>query len=530
MNKRNYNVFFNTHTVSGIVISIALFIIFFAGAFALFKDEIAIWEEGVPLTHTDKTELDYDQFLADLDEEYTLYGRDIQINFEGEEDKLYIFMPSSKDSLASEEAKQSHYFSLDTQNKQTKTYDQLYSLGEFLYRLHFFAQLPTIGIYLAGFVSFFFLFAIVSGIIVHWRKIIPQFFAFDPRKSFRRIWADAHTLLGVIGLPFQFVFALTGTYFCLSLFVLLPANFLYDNDRDRLMEDFRPSRKSIAWQEGKDIEFEGVNAFIQKVESKWNHFHMHTLRIKNYGGASMKYILLGELSDKEKFLGAGRIIYNPISREIEEIRDPNTSVYVEDFQKSLTRLHYADFGGQATKWLYFLLAFITCFVIITGVLVWVKARDKKSASPKQKSYTQKVGHIYMAICMSMLPVTALAFVYSKVSYSYVINHQNNIYLFYFLSWVALALFYRFKRDNLWVSKHSFLWTGIIGLIIPVISGLISGNWVWNSLIENQIEIATIDCLWLAMGSFCLIIYAKMTKQKPITEQIPSKKTMEVQAV
>ena len=46
MSNRNYNVFFNTHTVSGIVISIALYVIFFAGAFALFKGEIQIWEEG----------------------------------------------------------------------------------------------------------------------------------------------------------------------------------------------------------------------------------------------------------------------------------------------------------------------------------------------------------------------------------------------------------------------------------------------------------------------------------------------------
>ncbi|WCC44944.1 hypothetical protein PJW08_01285 [Tenacibaculum finnmarkense] len=40
MSKRNYNVFFNTHTVSGIVISVALYVIFFAGAFSFFKEEI----------------------------------------------------------------------------------------------------------------------------------------------------------------------------------------------------------------------------------------------------------------------------------------------------------------------------------------------------------------------------------------------------------------------------------------------------------------------------------------------------------
>lgn len=44
LGKKNYNVLFHTHTVAGIVISFALFVIFYAGAFSLFRHEIAQWE------------------------------------------------------------------------------------------------------------------------------------------------------------------------------------------------------------------------------------------------------------------------------------------------------------------------------------------------------------------------------------------------------------------------------------------------------------------------------------------------------
>jgi len=40
---RLYNILFHTHTVSGIVISFALFVIFYAGAFSLFRDELYRW-------------------------------------------------------------------------------------------------------------------------------------------------------------------------------------------------------------------------------------------------------------------------------------------------------------------------------------------------------------------------------------------------------------------------------------------------------------------------------------------------------
>jgi len=66
---RLYNVIFHTHTVSGIVISFVLFIIFYAGAFSLFRHELYKWEN--PLARFEKQEhVDYDKTLK-LIENYT---------------------------------------------------------------------------------------------------------------------------------------------------------------------------------------------------------------------------------------------------------------------------------------------------------------------------------------------------------------------------------------------------------------------------------------------------------------------------
>ncbi len=66
LNKRNYNVLFHTHTVSGITISVLLYVIFFAGAFALFKDEITAWEKGTHLQLEKSKELDLDRLIETL--------------------------------------------------------------------------------------------------------------------------------------------------------------------------------------------------------------------------------------------------------------------------------------------------------------------------------------------------------------------------------------------------------------------------------------------------------------------------------
>lgn len=508
MSNRNYNVFFNTHTVSGIVISFALYVIFFAGAFSLFKEEITIWENGKPISYTQRKNIDYDAILKTLEEDYHLTGRDLQLNFGENEDHIFVYLNASQDTLAVPSAQETHYFSVDINNFERNTYEEHYSLGEFLYRLHFFAQFPYIGIYLAGFVSLFFLFAIITGVIVHWRKIIPNFYSFNPKIALKRVWTDAHTTLGVIGLPFQFMFAVTGAYFCLSILVLIPANFLYGGDQQKLMKDLRPDRITYEWQGKTDQDPSSFNAFTSEVANQWEDFHLTRAFIKNYGGANMKYLAMGELEDNKRFVGSGWVLKDVFTNKIEIERNPHNINYTEDIQRVMGRVHFGDFGGLSMKLVYFVLALISCFVIITGVLIWIEARNKKSMTLNQRLYTAKVGHIYLAICLSMLPVTALAFLFVKFTNGIFQDKQSSIYWFYFIVWLVFILFFRFMRNNYLTNKCSLLLGSVFGFLVPIANGVVSGNWIWKSYQDNQTDILAVDALWLGIATFSFIAYLK----------------------
>ncbi|MDC1162514.1 PepSY-associated TM helix domain-containing protein, partial [Tenacibaculum sp.] len=277
MNKKNYNIFFNTHTVSGIVISVALYVIFFAGAFALFKDEIAHWEKGYYNASISKENHNYDSLISSLNKDYHLTSRDIIFRLKHKGEHSFVSILPSKDSLAPKESLVHDYFSLNMEKHDTQTYSELYNLGEFLYRLHFFSQIPLVGIYLAGLVSFFFLFAIITGVIVHWKKIISNFYSFNPKLILKRVWTDAHTALGIIGLPFQFIYAITGAYFGLSILILLPANFLYNSNQGKLMDDLRPQLKTYPWIAKSSKKTPSINDFVIKNASRWRNTDIHRL-------------------------------------------------------------------------------------------------------------------------------------------------------------------------------------------------------------------------------------------------------------
>ncbi|MEM6845492.1 MAG: PepSY-associated TM helix domain-containing protein [Bacteroidota bacterium] len=221
LKNRAYHVMFHTHMVAGIVISFALFVIFYAGAFSLFRYELAQWENPF-LRKEYQEEMDIDKALEKVD---SIYAIDQRKN-------IFIQLPSRLNPTVTVSARsantpadttKSTYFqtrvspSLEVMNAEKGRT----TVADTMYHLHYFAQLGLIGQFTAGFVGLFFLFAIVSGVLIHWSKLLTRFYAFVREGQWKVIWTNAHTVLGIIGLPFQIMYAVTGAFFGLVAFVIL---------------------------------------------------------------------------------------------------------------------------------------------------------------------------------------------------------------------------------------------------------------------------------------------------------------------
>src|SRR5262245_9390108 len=129
MDKRSYNIFFHLHTVTGIVISVLLYVIFFAGSFSFFRNEIIAWERNEsPAAHADQA-VNFDVILDTLNARHNLSGRDISFHRHAEETRFAVSMSASKDTLL---GKESSFFYLDPETYKTYDYEKSYTLGEFL--------------------------------------------------------------------------------------------------------------------------------------------------------------------------------------------------------------------------------------------------------------------------------------------------------------------------------------------------------------------------------------------------------------
>lgn len=499
MNNRNYNIFFHLHTVSGIVISVILFVIFFAGSFSFFRDDIANWEKGESASLSKEIQLDYNHSLQVLDSIYELHGRKITITQPHNEKEVAIYLEASKDSLASKKGKEAQFLYLNNNSYKTSTYVENYNLGEFIYRLHFLAQIPyPAGYYLSGFIALFFLFAIVTGVLVHWKKIIPNFYVFRPKEKLKTWWTDAHTSLGMLGLPFQFVYAVTGAFFMIKLLIVAPAvQFLYQGNQDKLYKELEYTTDAIPFANKALTKTFSLNQMIADTKNNWADFKITKVEIQNYGDANMQVLTEGEMEFDKKFTGIGKQIYKVATDEIITQKNPLAeSSYLESVKNILYRIHYGDYGGYGLKIISFVLGILSCFVIISGVMIWLVARDKKNIPEKKKRFNQGVVRYYLAICLSMFPVTAFTFIMAKVFFPL---GQEKLYSVYFISWLLLSIILILKKNNSFTNRFCLFTGSILGFLIPVTNGVKTGNWFWTTYTNHQFQLFFIDLFWIILA-------------------------------
>ena len=522
VDRRLHNVFFNVHTVSGIVISVALYVIFLAGAFALFQNNINNWEINERKQKISAA-LDYDRILYETAKKgHQMYGRDLSISLrenDGEYIGLFSRPPANKipgDSLKqlSKEDSANYVTSTAPINYiiNTKTYELIkpdpdngpqQRIGRLLTRLHYFQQIPTVGLYLSGLVSLFFLFAIVTGVIVHWRKIISNFFTFRLRSSVKNLWTDAHTALGVLGLPFQFMYAVTGAFFGLGI-VVLPFAMLVFGDVNKATEVLLPARKTYELS-GESDQHVSINPLMAKILADIPAEDIETFQVnvKSYGDQNAHLDVLIGIKTKQDFSGQDFTSYRLTDGELAEKETYRESSFKTASINYFIKLHFGSFGGYFVKGVYFLLAILTCFVIISGVMVWLVAREKKAYAHKAK-FNRNVGALYLGACLGLYPSIALLFIVAKVLPMEMSGRFDLVNYVFFGFWLAYTLYAVIIKNYFKINKHALLLSAIMGLAIPIVNGLVTGLWFWKSLGLGYVDSFFIDIAWLMLGAATLM--------------------------
>lgn len=534
MDNRKYNIYFNTHTVSGIIICAILFVMFFAGSFAFFKDELATWQHN-SVVATAPVHKNFDKVIDSLAGKHNLLGRDFDFYLAEGHTSAYVNMTASNDTIlkkkvapAQQQKKRgrkrrgdddSANFSYDFATQKAGSYEENYDIGEFLYRLHFLAPLNAIpinigtpfGYFLAGIVSFIFLFALVTGLMLHWDKMVSNFFVFRPWSKWKTMWTDMHTALGVIGFLFQLIFAITGIVLIANVFFLAPySQILYKGNTKAIYKDLGYSDTTTYAYSYKPLKQKiNITALVGKVEQQWPGAYVGAVHIKNYGDENMHVLVDTKPHAKAAFAGAGFFVYRVTdSKTLKNISPVNSASYVENGKSLLYHLHFGDYGGRPLRIIYFTLGLLGCVVIISGILIWLVARDKSKTPKHKRIFNFWAANVFVASCLSLLPVTAftmLALLFVKQV------NQSVVYHYFFYAWLVLSIYFIALRSLRKTNLHSLALSIILCFLVPILDGAIRGNWLWTTYSKGALDVLFVDLLFLGLALVSAIALLKMRK-------------------
>lgn len=511
LSNRLYNITFHTHTVSGIVISFALYVIFFAGAFTLFKSEFYQWENP-KARQQHRAAIDYDAVLKKLKEQKPQFNLsdDITVIMPTEERPImniygHLIVPKGKP--------EEHYYTSYSPISATFSEEENTTIGETLYRLHFFDQIPFIGRYLSGFVALFFAFAVVTGVMIHWKNMLTKFNGFSLKGGYKQIWTNSHTVFGLLGLPFQFMYAITGAYYMLSFLVLAPVVMVFfDGDQEKAFKVILAERM-LETQENSPVTTENLKltTLLNQVQSDHPELKLNYLQIKNFDREDG--IFTASVQNNKTFAGDGSVAITLRDGKIISDNLPGKRSYAQSVLPGIARLHFATFGGLALKIIYFVMALFACFVIISGVLLWKEARNKKNYTDKQKRFHHRVTMFYLAICFALFPAVAILFS-AELLVADTNQHVFYVRSIFFLSWFLLTTVGLFMKNEANATRLYLFLTGICSLAVPVANGIKIEDWIWNSMANGNYFVAGTDLFWLITGILSLGLVFVIRKKGP----------------
>lgn len=497
LGRRAYNIYLDTHTVAGITISAALFVIFYAGAFSLFREEISQWEN--PTTRgVEPQELKIEQTLAAVRVAEPKFAEEKFITIRSGHESAPMGMVYGQKWVTDSTTE---FFSAMVNPADGYTVrmqdDPLTTVGSTLYGLHYFRQLP-LGIFIAGFVALFFLFATITGVMIHWQNIISKFYAFTTKPSWKSIWKNAHTVLGMVGLPFQVIYAVTGAFYGILTLLIIPAALVFfGGDNQKVAAAVLPSQGIELSDSSAVVTHTGVDELIAMAQARYPEVPIRTVRFQNFGKEDGIVRLF--FDDESTISGQGEIVYRLETKALLFDSPPHQRDYASTVFGVIGRLHFATYGGIGLKVIYFILAMLTCFMLIAGILLWQAARDKKQYTEKQRRFQHRVTKVNLAVCLGLFPAVAVIFMANKLIPLDLAERTFYVDAAFFGSWALFIVMGLFWNNYRRLNGNFLLMGGMFSLLLPVINGLMTGDWLWTSLSEGMYYVAGVDIFWIITG-------------------------------
>jgi uncharacterized iron-regulated membrane protein len=504
------------HTWTGIVAGMALFIAFYAGALTIFKEPLARWAAPpasavVPLEQAQALILRTLAAYPEAAKDFRLYLREAEhlprLGWEARADGA-----DEHDTSSSR-----HYVATLDANGAARVEETHPSrLAEFIDVLHRVVGLPVDSDpnrWIMGVVAILYALVLASGVIVLLPSLVKDFFALRVGRNLKRMWVDAHNVVGIVSLPFHVVMALTALAFAYhDGFYFIQDKLIHDG---KWATVFSHPTGAAPRAEPRD-----VAALLPPAEL--------LARIKAFSptfeAKALQYLQVADPRAVARVWGDDSTAHSPRSVGGFVALDPYSGKILNtDFMPgrqnvvnaavgSFFALHFGTYGGAPVQWIYFLLGLAGAWLFYSGNLLWIETRrvraERDAPSPVQRRDARLMAAATVGVCLGCVCGISLTIVAGKWLHGHVSDLAMWHRIVYYTVFSA-AIFWAFLRGAARAATHLLRLAAAFAFAIPattLIAWLVpsSGLWAHTSAAALGVDatafVSSLGFVWLARAT------------------------------
>lgn len=492
------------HTWGGLLFGWLLFAIFLTGTLSVFEPELSHWMQ--PDLRSPQAEPV--QAVASADQKLRL--------LDPKADMWMIAMPQKRHPDLEVMWKKGNVMlekHLDPQTGRIlKAHDT--EGGHFFADFHYQLHSGKTGLWIVSLASAVMLVTLVSGIAIR-RQVFQEFF----RLRWRPNWLNAHTMTGVLTLPFVLLITYTGM--TITLFMVMPTvpKLLYGSTwHGPHMVASQNFDRPRANQPGEIVP---LAALLPRAEEQLGKGNISFIRITNPHDRHAVVTFFRTVDDTIVAMSA-KTAFDGVTGEL--LGTQSTWTKSVQAYRTLVGLHIARFGGYPICWLYFAAGLVSCIMIAAGLIFFtIKRRSRYSRSnPIAQRLFRVVEALNITAVMGVV-IACTAFLWANRLLPFALKNRADAEInVFFMVWL-LMLLHAFWRPPLraWAEQTSL--AALLCLGLPLLNALTTNVGLFPAITQNDWMTAGVDLTAGVLGAGFALVAKRIACPFPSARGNPSHK-------
>ncbi|RZG43798.1 PepSY-associated TM helix domain-containing protein [Acinetobacter wuhouensis] len=471
------------HTWVGITSGIFLFICFFAGGLSMFQHDLSRWASPPSQNLAMIQPNQYNELVSKVQADYPETLKSFQLNLNSKEfhqAPIQWKAPEKKgqDDHDFDTHQNAMLATLNADGTLNVEQENLSKLGWLIEQLHETAGIPgmlghhALGVYVMGIVAVLYFLAIMTGLIVLLPTLVKDYFAIRKGKNKKRFWLDAHNVVGITSLPFHILISVSVIVFAFHDLFYDAMGTLVSKNKP-LFE--RPAAVKIVDPAPK-LDVEKV---LQRIGEQAQGYQISSISFNNLDKPAKASARASVYSPDQMLRGESFdvMMFTPYQTQAYNTNNLNTySSAMDKVIRSMFSLHFGNYGGNITRWLYVILGIGGAFLFYSGNILWIESRVKRQKNPnlapaQQRKDVRFIAALTVGSCIGCVGAIVGGMLLGK--WSFVIqpnlNSMNQVLMYSYYTIFVFAVIYAFVRGAATALPHLLLMTAILLFLLPLTS-------------------------------------------------------------